>query len=87
MAGYIYDDAGNPIWFLASGAIVNNVFTAEVRRRFAAIREGAVHGRSLSPASTYQRQLGTVSLVFTDARNGTITLPDGRQVAITRFAF
>ncbi len=30
---------------------------------------------------------GTVNLVFTDARNGTITLPDGRQVAIDRFAF
>jgi hypothetical protein len=30
MAGYIYDDAGNPIGF-ASGAIVDNIFTAEMQ--------------------------------------------------------
>ena len=30
---------------------------------------------------------GRVTLEFMDARNGTLTLPDGRAVPITRFLF
>jgi hypothetical protein len=31
--------------------------------------------------------IGAIGLQFSDSKNATLTLPDGRQVSITRFQF
>ena len=44
-------------------------------------------GGPYHPPQLVNGNVGTVSLVFHGPKNGTITLPDGRQIAISRFVF
>ena len=84
MAGYMYSAAGTPIWYLTSGTMTSSsTYTGSLQQYAMGQSMG---GRYRRP-QLINANVGTVSLVFTDAKNGTITLPDGRQVAITRFAF
>jgi hypothetical protein len=68
MAGYIYDDAGNPTWFLAAGPVSNNVFTAEMQTyRNGQTLTGSYVGPTLGPS------LGTITVQFTNAVTATVT--------------
>ena len=84
MAGYMYAAAGTPIWYLTSGAMTTSSTYTGSLQQYAMGQSvgGPYHPPQLANANT-----GTVSVVFSDAKNGTLTLSDGRQVAITRFAF
>ena len=39
------------------------------------------------PATLVNASVGTVCIQFSDTQNATLTLPDARQIPITRFSF
>jgi len=84
MAGYMYAVAGAPIWYLSAGTMTTpSTYTGSLQQ----YALGQSIGGPYHPPQLTNPSVGTVRIVFTDASNGTLTLPDGRQVAIARFAF
>jgi len=75
---YSYTAAGAPIWYLASGPIINNVFTATLDK----YRDGQCIACAYKP-TTPNGNDGTVSITFTSNTSATMTLPGGRTFAIT----
>ena len=47
--------------------------------------DGQAMGAAYRPATLVDAHAGIVAVEFSDARNGTLTLPDGRTIPITRF--
>ena len=84
VCGFMYDDAGLPIWYLTAGAMQTPTRYAGNWQRFA---NGQAMGAPHRAPVVSVPDAGSVVLEFSDARNGTLTLPDGRRVAITRFLF
>jgi hypothetical protein len=84
MAGYMYAVGGAPLWYLTAGPMTTSTSYTGNFQQYAM---GQSVGGPYHPPQLVNANAGTVRVVFTDATNGTLTLPDGRQVAITRFAF
>lgn len=84
MAGYMYDTQGNPIWYSSSGAMTTSSSYTGAWVQWA-------NGQSLS--GSYKAPIiananvGNVSLQFTSTTSAIMTLPDNRQIALTRFLF
>lgn len=89
-AGYMYDATGNPVWYLASGNLGSGDLTSG-----ADLYQGnwQQYANGISLTGTYQApnivnaNVGSVTLQFSDNSNATLTLPDGRQIPLTRFFF
>ncbi len=82
-AAYMYDSAGNPLWYLASGAMTNaNLFQGTLMQ----YGNGQTLSGAFQPASIVNN-LGVVTLQFSSAASATLTLPNGRQIPLTRFSF
>ena len=84
MAGYMYDGAGNPIWYVTEGAMASSTLYQNTWLQFA-------NGQTLT-GPFKQNQLingnaGAITLQFNSATTATLTLPGGRQIALTRFIF
>jgi hypothetical protein len=83
-AGYMYDGTGNPVWYLASGALTNPTL-------FQGTWEQLGYGETLTgpyqPASVVNTNAGSVTLVFANNSTATLTLPDGSQIGLTRYSF
>ncbi len=84
LAAYMYDAGGNPLWYLASGAMSSASLFQGNWTQYAGGQTltGAFHS-----ASVVNANVGTVSVQFSDSLNATLTLPDGRQIPLTRFNF
>ncbi len=79
MAGFLYDGAGKPVWFISSGKLVNNTLTADMQTyRGGQTLAGAYTAPEAGPS------LGTLTLHFTSATTATLVWPGGTE-AITRF--
>ena len=84
MAGYMYGAAGAPIWYLTAGPMTtSSTYTGSLQQ----YAMGQAVGGPYHPPLLVNANVGTITIVFTDSKTGTLTLPDGRQIAITRFAF
>jgi hypothetical protein len=85
LAGYMYDSQGNPIWY-ASGPMAMSSPMA-----YSGVWQQYGNGQTLT--GTYQApsvvnaMVGNVTVQFSSTTTGTMTFPDGRQVAIERFQF
>lgn len=84
MAGFMYDDAGNPIWYCTKGAMTSTNSYQGVWNEFG---NGQTITGAYKAASVVKGNAGSVSLVFTSPTTATLTLPDGNTVALTRYAF
>ncbi|QJR11280.1 hypothetical protein DSM104443_02353 [Usitatibacter rugosus] len=88
LAWFVYDDAGKPMWYVATNCAVNaagNGCTGALHRT-----TGPAFGPTFNSASVHAVQAGTVSLSFTDGNNGVLSYTvDGRTgtKAITRALF
>ncbi len=83
-AGYMYDSAGNPLWYLASG----NVASASLfNGQWSQFANGETLSGPFKPAIVLNGNVGNVTLQFTNTYSATLSLPDGRQIPLTRFAF
>lgn len=83
VVGFMYDDAGNPVWYVSEGLTDQN--------RFSGAWAEVANGQSLTGAyrapTVANANVGSLTLTYIDATNVTLTLPTGRQVALTRFPF
>jgi hypothetical protein len=85
LAGYMYDGQGNPVWY-ASGPMAMSSPMA-----YTGVWQQYGNGQTLT--GTYQApsvvnaMVGNVTIQFSSTSAGTLTFPDGRQVAIERFPF
>jgi Leucine-rich repeat (LRR) protein len=74
---YSYTASGPPIWYLASGPVTNNTFTATLDKYqggqciFCTYRPTEINGND-----------GTISIFFTSPTSAMMTLPGGRNVQI-----
>ena len=69
LAWYVYDNNGKPVWYVASNCTVSgNGCTGTLYRT-----TGPPSGPTFNPALVQVITVGTVSLAFTDANNGTLT--------------
>ena len=85
LAGYMYDAQGNAVWYASGPAAMSNATTYQGTWR--------QYGNGQTLTGTWRLPLvensnaGNVTIQFTSTASGTLTLPDGRQVAIERFRF
>jgi len=86
MAGYMYDDSGNPIWYLSGdGQTSSNL------QSYSNVWQ--LYGNGQTLAGTYRQPVAVnpsvapVTIQFNGADTGLMTLPGGRSTAIQRFRF
>jgi hypothetical protein len=79
---YSYTGTGEPIWYLASGPITNNSFTATIDKY-----GGGPCISCTFKANAIRGNDGTISITFTSPITATVTLPGGRTIAIVPLAF
>jgi hypothetical protein len=86
MAGYMYDDAGNPIWYLSGDSI-----PAANIRSYSNVWQLMGNGQTLTgahrPPTQVNTNVGPVTITFQTATRGSMTLPGGRVIAIERYRF
>jgi hypothetical protein len=86
MAGYMYDDAGNPIWYLSGdGQPSGNL------QSYANTWQLYGNGQTLTgpykPAGLMNPSVAPVTIQFQGAAAAIMTLPGNKTTAIERFAF
>jgi hypothetical protein len=74
---YSYTASGPPIWYLASGPVTNNTFTATIDK----YQNGQCISCAYRPAAINGND-GTMSIFFTSSASATMTLPGGRNFQI-----
>ena len=83
VAIYAYQTGGPAQWYLASGPVVNNVFTATLDKY--------VGGQCISCTFTGQPMLigndGIITITFASSTSATVNLPGGRVTQIAPFRF
>ncbi len=79
---YGYSAGGPATWYLAAGPLSNCSFSGSMTQ----YQGGTALGGAYSPASA-NGTAGTVSLTFTSASTGTITLPGEAAKSISKFPF
>ncbi|WP_202758791.1 hypothetical protein [Delftia acidovorans] len=82
MQMYAYEPSGQPSFYMTSGALTNNRFSAPLMRY-----TGGRYLGSGPMSGTEDRNMGQVSMRFTSGVSGFITLPGEQEVAISRFNF
>lgn len=84
IAGYMYDSAGNPIWYAASGSMTSGTLFQGHWDQFSGGQTltGSYKAPTLPPGNA-----GTLTLQFTSSTAATLTLPNARQISLTRFYF
>jgi hypothetical protein len=84
MVGYMYDDVGNPVWYISSGAL-SNVTTYQGVWQLVA--NGQALGAPYRAPVVLNPNVGGVVMSFTSTRTANLTLPTGRVIPLTRFDF
>ena len=81
LAGYMYDDQGNPVWYLA-------VYSTTDITRAAGSWWTYANGQTLTgayrPATQTSNNFAPVAIRFTSATTAVLTLPDGRTTNLQR---
>lgn len=83
MAGYMYDTGGNPLWYVSAGALASPTL---YRGSWDQYRDGQTLTGTYKPP-TPAGSAGNVTLQFSSPTAATLTLPDQRQIPLSRFAF
>lgn len=84
VAGYMYDDAGQPVWYLS-------VYQTPNARVFSGNWWTYANGQTIAgayrPATRTSDNFAPLRIEFQSATDAILTLPTGRQLSITRFRF
>jgi hypothetical protein len=84
IAGYMYDAAGKPTWYIAAYATPNPMLIEGNWWTFAG---GQAMGGPYKPATRTSDNAGSLRVEFASATTATMTLPDGRRIPLVRQAF
>jgi hypothetical protein len=80
---YMYNSAGQAVWYVASGSMISStVFQGTIQEYSGG---SALTDSFRAPTGT--SNAGTVTIQFGTTTTATMTLPNGSQVPLTRFAF
>lgn len=82
IAGYMYDANGNPTWYSSQGAMNG---TTTYQGNWVQYGYGQTLTGGFQSASVFNANVGALTIQFSSPTAGTMTLPDGRQIPITRF--
>jgi hypothetical protein len=86
MAGYMYDDNGQPIWYLGT-----NTTPSTNLQSFSAnwwqFGNGVTLTGAYKPAQQVNANVAPVTITFQGSENAIMTLPNGRTTNIRRFRF
>ena len=85
LGGYMFDAGGNPIWYSSGQTPMTAAMTYV--GTWDQYGNGQTMSGSYKPTTLMNPNVGTVRIQFSDTQNATLTLPDGRQIPITRFRF
>jgi hypothetical protein len=86
MAGYMYDDTGNPIWYLSSNTTPSTNLQA-YQNTWWQYANGPTLTGIFKPATQVSNNVAPVSITFQGSENAIMTLPGGRTTQIRRFRF
>jgi len=86
MAGYMYDDAGNPIWYLSGNSTPSSNLQSYSNNWLQFGNGQTLTGAYRAPAQV-NGNVAPVTITFQGAENAIMTLPNGRTTAIRRFRF
>jgi hypothetical protein len=84
LAGYMYDGAGNPVWYLASGPMTSATLFQGAWTEYGGGQ--TLTGSYVAP-SLIDANVGSVTLAFANNSSAALTLPDGSEISLTRFNF
>jgi hypothetical protein len=84
MAGYMYDSAGNPIWYLGTNTTTN---AQSFSGNWAQYGNGPTLTGTYRPASVVNANVAPVTITFQGSENAIMTLPGGRMTSLKRFRF
>lgn len=82
MAGFMYDDTGDPVWYLTSGAMTSS---KSYSGNWMQYRDGQSMGGTYRSPQLANGNVGSVKLDFKDTAHATLTLPNGKQLDLERF--
>ncbi len=81
-AGFMYNDDGDPVWYTASGKLIDGkTFTGPL---YYSKNGQAISGAYKQPTT---EPVGAITLKFDESTKGVLTLPNGTAVNITRYQF
>jgi hypothetical protein len=86
MAGYMYDDNGNPIWYLSSNTVQSTNLQAYSNTWWQYANGQTLTG-AFKPASQINNNVAPVTITFQGSENAIMTLPNSRTTALRRFRF
>ena len=84
IAGYMYDDAGRPTWYIAAYATPNPMLIEGNWWTFAG---GQSMGGPYRPATRTSDNAGSLRVEFSSATTATMTMPNGTRIPLVRQAF
>jgi len=86
MAGYMYDEAGNPIWYLSQD-VTPDASLQSYSGTWWLYGNGQTLNGTYRPPAQVNGNVAPVTIQFSGPETGIMTLPGGRTTAITRFRF
>ncbi|MFO1372937.1 MAG: S8 family peptidase [Candidatus Competibacteraceae bacterium] len=81
MTGFMYDDAGDPMWYLSSG----NLNGRQYEGNWSQYQGGQSMGGNYRTPSVLNANIGKVKIDFQDTTHATLSLPNGNQITLERF--
>ncbi len=84
LAGYMYDSAGNPIWYSSANSMSSQSLYQGNWLQYA---NGQTLMGSYRAPVVVNSSVGALQIQFQTTTSGTLTLPDGRAIPISRFRF
>ena len=85
MAGFMYDDTGAPVWYIAANPKTSNA------RLFSSQWEKYINGQTLTgayhPPVRPPTYVGPATIQFSGPANAVMTMPGGAQVTLSRYRF
>ena len=86
MAGYMYDAAGNPIWYLSGNSVASTNLQSYSNQWLQFGSGQTLTGTYRAPVQV-NGNVAPVTITFQGAENALMTLPGGRTTSIRRFRF
>lgn len=85
LAGYMYETTGSPVWYLSiANPMASSTSHQGVWGQYA---NGQALGGAYKAPTVANANVGAVGITFHSSIAATMSLPDGRQIPLTRFAF
>ena len=85
IGGFMYDALGNAIWYASGPAAMTG--TTVYTNSWQQYGNGQTLTGTFKPSAVITPNVGALTIQFTSATAGTLTLPTGTQIPIVRFPF